>query len=61
MEWERDLTDGAGEEVVGNVSEGTEKKKRGMKVEFDERGAGCWERDRLDKAAWRGCGLFLTD
>ena len=58
MEWEREMA-GDGEEAV----EGKEgdRKKRGMKVEFDERGAGCWERDRLDKAAWRGCGLFLVD
>ncbi|KAL7418125.1 hypothetical protein BDY24DRAFT_10405 [Mrakia frigida] len=63
MEWEREREEGStsGEaQEVGKEEKEDGDKKRGLKVEFDERGAGCWERDRLDKAVWRECGLFLS-
>lgn len=67
MEWEREreggATNGEAQGVGTEVGKGEKEdgdKKRGLKVEFDERGAGCWERDRLDKAVWRECGLFLS-
>lgn len=38
-----------------NLAEG----KRGMMLEFEERGAGCWEHDRLGKARWKSAMLFV--
>lgn len=30
-----------------------------MMLEFEERGAGCWEHDRLGKARWKSAMLFV--
>lgn len=33
-------------------------RKLGLLVEFDERGQGCWAKDRLEVAVWRSASIF---
>ena len=47
MEWETDVEEDKG--------------KRVLTVEFEEKGQGCWEKDRLDKARWKEAGLYVVN
>jgi hypothetical protein len=45
---------------AGEKEKKKKKQKRGLMLEFDERGAGCWERERLGVSVWKTGMLFLS-
>ena len=57
MEWEGE---GKGDGDHEKENGGKKGRRRGLKVEFEEKGQGCWERERLDKARWKEAGLYVV-